>query len=54
MRERRALGGSGWVNIFAATGKSMDQIPVDHYATYGRTYYSRHDYEAVETEKPMR
>lgn len=39
-----------WLNIFAATGKSMDQILADHYATYGRTYYSRHDYEAVETE----
>ncbi|NQY59349.1 alpha-D-glucose phosphate-specific phosphoglucomutase [Cognatishimia sp.] len=39
-----------WLNIFAATGKSMDQILADHYATYGRTYYSRHDFEAVETE----
>ena len=39
-----------WLNIFAATGKSMDQILADHYATYGRTYYSRHDYEAVETK----
>lgn len=40
-----------WLNIFAVTGKSMDQILADHYAAYGRTYYSRHDYEAVESEK---
>ena len=40
-----------WLNIFAVTGKSMDQILADHYAAYGRTYYSRHDYEAVESDK---
>lgn len=38
-----------WLNIFAATGKSMDQILADHYADYGRTYYTRHDYEAIES-----
>jgi phosphoglucomutase len=38
-----------WLNILAATGKSVDQIARDHWATYGRNYYARHDYEAVET-----
>ena len=40
-----------WLNILAVTGKSVDEILADHYATYGRTYYTRHDFEAVETER---
>lgn len=40
-----------WLNILAATGKSVDAIARDHWATYGRNYYARHDYEAVETER---
>lgn len=40
-----------WLNILAVTGKSVDEILADHYAIYGRTYYTRHDFEAVETER---
>ena len=40
-----------WLNILAATGKSIDQIARDHWATYGRNYYARHDYEGVESER---
>ncbi|MDJ0993480.1 MAG: alpha-D-glucose phosphate-specific phosphoglucomutase [Dinoroseobacter sp.] len=40
-----------WLNILAATGKSVAELMEDHWAQYGRNYYSRHDYEAVETEK---
>jgi phosphoglucomutase len=40
-----------WLNIIAATGKSVEQIVEDHWQTYGRNYYSRHDYEGVESEK---
>ncbi len=40
-----------WLNIIAATGKSVSELMADHWATYGRNYYSRHDYEAVETDK---
>ena len=40
-----------WLNILAATGKSVADILADHYGTYGRTYYTRHDYEAVETDR---
>ena len=37
-----------WLNILAATGKSVSQLLADHWARFGRTYYSRHDYEAVD------
>lgn len=38
-----------WLNILAATGKTVAQVLQDHWAEFGRTYYSRHDYEALET-----
>ncbi|GGL62153.1 alpha-D-glucose phosphate-specific phosphoglucomutase [Wenxinia marina] len=38
-----------WLNILAATGKSVKDLMAEHWRTYGRNYYSRHDYEAVET-----
>ncbi|MEI4485289.1 alpha-D-glucose phosphate-specific phosphoglucomutase [Frigidibacter sp. MR17.14] len=37
-----------WLNILAATGKSVKELLADHWARFGRTYYSRHDYEAVD------
>jgi phosphoglucomutase len=37
-----------WLNIIAATGKSVAEITQDHWARYGRVYYSRHDYEGVD------
>lgn len=40
-----------WLNIMAATGKSVPQIMADHWGRFGRNYYSRHDFEAIETEK---
>jgi phosphoglucomutase len=40
-----------WLNILAVTGKSVERIARDHWATYGRNYYARHDYEAVETAR---
>ncbi|MCV3273161.1 alpha-D-glucose phosphate-specific phosphoglucomutase [Roseobacter sinensis] len=39
-----------WLNILAERGQSVAEILTDHWATYGRNYYSRHDYEAVPTE----
>ena len=39
-----------WLNILAERGQSVSEILTDHWATYGRNYYSRHDYEAVPTE----
>ncbi|MDH4441616.1 MAG: alpha-D-glucose phosphate-specific phosphoglucomutase [Rhizobium sp.] len=39
-----------WLNIVAARKQSVKQIVEAHWAEYGRNYYSRHDYEGVETE----
>ena len=38
-----------WLNILAATGQSVETLVRAHWAQYGRNYYSRHDYEAIET-----
>jgi phosphoglucomutase len=40
-----------WLNILSVRHQSVRQIVEDHWAEYGRTYYSRHDYEAIETDK---
>lgn len=37
-----------WLNVLAARQQSVDMIVGDHWATYGRNYYTRHDYEEVE------
>jgi phosphoglucomutase len=39
-----------WLNILAVRRQSMLEIVRDHWTEYGRTYYSRHDYEAIETD----
>jgi phosphoglucomutase len=39
-----------WLNVIAARGESVAQIVRAHWATYGRNYYTRYDYEAVPTE----
>jgi phosphoglucomutase len=38
-----------WLNILAVTGKSVAQVLADHWAEFGRTWYSRHDYEGLES-----
>jgi phosphoglucomutase len=40
-----------WLNIMASTGKSVPQIMQAHWEKFGRNYYSRHDFEAIESEK---
>ena len=40
-----------WLNILAVRGESALDIVKQHWATYGRNYYSRHDYEEVETDR---
>jgi phosphoglucomutase len=37
-----------WLNLLAATGKPVEQVVREHWARFGRNYYSRHDYEAVD------
>jgi phosphoglucomutase len=38
-----------WLNILAVTKKPADQIVREHWAAFGRDYYTRHDYEELET-----
>ncbi len=40
-----------WLSILAARGESVKEIVTRHWASYGRNYYSRHDYEDVETAR---
>ena len=40
-----------WLNIMAATGKSVPQLMADHWGEFGRNYYTRHDFEAIKTDK---
>ncbi|WP_316015236.1 alpha-D-glucose phosphate-specific phosphoglucomutase [Roseobacter sp. HKCCA0434] len=37
-----------WLNILAKRGQSVAEILREHWAEYGRNYYSRHDYEGVD------
>jgi phosphoglucomutase len=39
-----------WLNILAVRQQSVEQIVREHWQIYGRNYYSRHDYEGIETE----
>ncbi|MER2535013.1 MAG: alpha-D-glucose phosphate-specific phosphoglucomutase [Rhizobiaceae bacterium] len=39
-----------WLNILAARKESAKAIAEKHWKTYGRNYYSRHDYEEVASE----
>lgn len=38
-----------WLNIIAATGKSVEQITRNFWKKYGRSYYLRFDYEGIDT-----
>lgn len=40
-----------WLSILAARGESVKEIVETHWAEFGRNYYSRHDYEEVETAR---
>jgi phosphoglucomutase len=38
-----------WLNILAASGRSVESLVREHWLTFGRTYYTRHDYEGLES-----
>jgi phosphoglucomutase len=38
-----------WLNLLAVRGQSVTDILRDHWRRFGRHYYSRHDYEALDT-----
>lgn len=37
-----------WLNIIAATGKSVREITMDHWKKFGRNYYLRFDFENID------
>ncbi|TKT81187.1 alpha-D-glucose phosphate-specific phosphoglucomutase [Aquamicrobium sp. LC103] len=39
-----------WLNILAARQQGVKDIVREHWTTYGRNYYSRHDYEGVDAK----
>ncbi|MFM9434710.1 phosphoglucomutase [Janthinobacterium sp. CG_23.3] len=38
-----------WLNLLAASGASVTQLAQRHWQRFGRHYYSRHDYEGVDS-----
>jgi phosphoglucomutase len=38
-----------WLNVLAVRRESVSEIVTRHWAEFGRNYYSRHDYEAIES-----
>ncbi|MCH5377707.1 MAG: alpha-D-glucose phosphate-specific phosphoglucomutase, partial [Planctomycetes bacterium] len=40
-----------WLNLLAVRKESVQQIVTSHWRSYGRNYYSRHDYESVDSER---
>ncbi|MFZ1414535.1 MAG: alpha-D-glucose phosphate-specific phosphoglucomutase [Defluviicoccus sp.] len=38
-----------WLNVLAARRQSVADIVREHWRTYGRNYYSRHDYEGIDS-----
>ena len=43
-----------WLNVLAARKESVADIVRTHWKTYGRNYYSRHDYEGVDSDAANR
>jgi phosphoglucomutase len=39
-----------WLNILAERKKSVEAITREHWAQFGRNFYSRHDYEGIPTD----
>lgn len=39
-----------WLNIIAAVNMSVEEIVKAHWKKYGRNFYSRHDYEVVDSK----
>ena len=40
-----------WLNILAVRRQSVADILAEHWAKYGRNYYSRHDFEAIASDR---
>ncbi|MEA5502107.1 alpha-D-glucose phosphate-specific phosphoglucomutase [Halotia wernerae UHCC 0503] len=40
-----------WLNILAVKQQPVEQVLKEHWQKYGRNYYSRHDYEAINSDR---
>ena len=40
-----------WLNVLAARQQSVEAIVKEHWQIYGRNFYSRHDYENIESDR---
>ncbi|PZO19623.1 MAG: alpha-D-glucose phosphate-specific phosphoglucomutase [Leptolyngbya foveolarum] len=40
-----------WLNVLAERQQSVEEIVTEHWKEYGRNFYSRHDYEGVDSAK---
>lgn len=40
-----------WLNLIAVKKQSVEEITRSHWSRYGRHYYTRHDYEAIDTQQ---
>lgn len=40
-----------WLNLLAVKGLSVEQIVSQHWRSYGRDYFTRHDYEGIDSKK---
>jgi phosphoglucomutase len=40
-----------WINLVAVSGKSVEALVRELWTEHGRCFYSRHDYEAIPTDK---
>ncbi|MBH8553969.1 alpha-D-glucose phosphate-specific phosphoglucomutase [Nostocaceae cyanobacterium CENA357] len=40
-----------WLNILAVKQQPVEQVLKEHWQKYGRNYYSRHDYEAIDSDR---
>lgn len=40
-----------WLQIIQHTGKSVEDILIDHWKTYGRNYFTRYDYENCDSQR---
>ncbi|XP_063365686.1 phosphoglucomutase [Cydia amplana] len=46
VREKDGLWAAlAWLSVIAVTGKSVEEILKEHWAKYGRNYFTRYDYE---------
>ncbi len=39
-----------WLNILAVKGKTPEQVMRSHWKSYGRDYFTRHDYEGIDLD----